>query len=414
MFLFLNKQIKEKGQVMVTMVIFFISITTIIILGLTNPIISHISMATSISVSKESFYAAEAGIEDVVYRLKMGLPVATSQVLAVGNHSVTTTVVDESGGKIITSIGEANDYFRKIKTTVILGEGVSFHYGLQVGTGGIEMSNNSRVNGNVYSNNKIEGSNGARITGSAYVSNFGFIDNVDIGTSGGDAYADKVTDSNITGNLYCQTGSGNNKSCDTSLPDPPVQDFPVSDVDIDNWKAIAEAGGVINGNVSLSSSSSSLGPVKIVGNLTMTNNYRLTINGTVWVTGKIYTSNGSLIKLSSSYGSGSGILLSDSEIKVSNNSVFQGSGTAGSYVMLLSTYDGGNIAIEIDNNAGAVILNAQKGKVKFSNNAGAKSVSAKSVELDNGATIDYDIGLVNVNFTSGPGGGFDIVGWREI
>ena len=80
--------------------------------------------------------------------------------------------------------------------------------------------------------------------------------------------------------------------------------------------------------------------------------------------------------------------------------------------MLVSTYTGN--AIEIDNNAGAVILNAQKGKVKFSNNAEAKSVSAKSVELDNGATIDYDIGLVNVNFISGPGGGFDIVGWREI
>src|SRR3989338_11009193 len=126
MFLFLNNRIiKKKGQVMVTVVIFFISITTIIILGLTNPIISHISMATSIAVSKDSFYAAEAGIEDVVYRLKAGLPVATSQILNVGNHSVTTTVVDESGGKTITSIGEANDYFRKIKTTVILGEGVS-------------------------------------------------------------------------------------------------------------------------------------------------------------------------------------------------------------------------------------------------------------------------------------------------
>ena len=399
---------------MVTVVIFFISITSIIILGLTNPIISHISMATSISVSKESFYAAEAGVEDVVYRLKVGLPVAASQILTVGNHSVTTTMVDDSGGKVITALGEANDYFRKIKTTVILGEGASFHYGLQVGTGGIEMSNNSRVNGNVYSNNKIEGSNGARVTGSAYVSNFGLIDNVDIGTSGGDAYANTVTDSNISGDLYCQIGSGNNKSCDTSLPDPPVQDYPISDADINNWKDVAEAGGVINGDVSLSSSSSSLGPVKIVGNLTMTNNYRLTINGTVWVTGKIDISNGSLIKLSSSYGSGSGILISDSEIKVSNNSVFQGSGTAGSYVMLLSTYDGSNIAIEIDNNAGAVILNAQKGKVKFSNNAGAKSVSAETVELYNGATIDYDIGLVNVNFISGPGGGFDISSWREI
>ena len=399
---------------MVTVVIFFISITSIIILGLTNPIVSHISMATSISVSKESFYAAEAGVEDVVYRLKVGLPVAASQILTVGNHSVTTTMVDDSGGKVITALGEANDYFRKIKTTVILGEGASFHYGLQVGTGGIEMSNNSRVNGNVYSNNKIEGSNGARVTGSAYVSNFGLIDNVDIGTSGGDAYANTVTDSNISGDLYCQIGSGNNKSCDTSLPDPPVQDYPISDADINNWKDVAEAGGVINGDVSLSSSSSSLGPVKINGNLTMTNNYRLTINGTVWVTGKIDISNGSLIKLSSSYGSGSGILISDSEIKVSNNSVFQGSGTAGSYVMLLSTYDGSNIAIEIDNNAGAVILNAQKGKVKFSNNAGAKSVSAETVELYNGATIDYDIGLVNVNFISGPGGGFDISSWREI
>ena len=66
------------------------------------------------------------------------------------------------------------------------------------------------------------------------------------------------------------------------------------------------------------------------------------------------------------------------------------------------------------NNAGAVIINAQKGSVRFSNNSGAKEAVANKLELENNATITYESGLADVNFSSGPSGGWDIISWKEI
>ena len=585
MFSFLKHQKREKGlpaqagQAMIIAVIFFICISTATILGLTNPMVRHIAMATSIASSKESFYAAEAGIEDVVYRLKSGLPVSPSQSLIVGNNNVVTTITDESGSKVVTAVGDANSYFRKVETRLTAGVGASFHYGLQTGTGGIVMSNNSIVHGNVYANGDISGSNGARITGSAYAANtsalntdqlndsplpptstiqfghnstqedvaqsftvsqalpinkiavylrkvstpgnltvrittdnggkpstntlaqgafsaslvtgsFGWIEiplssnpelvpsqtywlvldgsnnsgkyyivgsnsdypsgNAKIGKYGstwnntsplgldayfkiflggltssinsvivgsdsaGDARAHDVSGSTVFGALYCQSGSGNNKACDTSLPDPTPEPFPISDGNIEEWKSVAEnSDGIINGNVSLSGSSSSLGPKKINGNFTLSNNYILNVTGTIWVTGDINISNGSVVKLSSSYGHDSGVIVSDGAINLSNNVAFAGSGQSGSYVLLLTTSSSAN-AINVSNNAGTVILNAQNGTINFANNAGAKSATAQQINLSNGATITYEGGLINVNFSSGPSGGYDILNWKEI
>ena len=128
-----KKYKKESGQAMIIAVVFFICVSVATILGLTNPMVRHIAMATSIAISKESFYAAEAGVEDVVYRLKIGLPVASSQTLVVGDQSVITTITDESSGKVITAVGNANNYLRKVKTNLALGTGVAFHYGIQAG-----------------------------------------------------------------------------------------------------------------------------------------------------------------------------------------------------------------------------------------------------------------------------------------
>jgi hypothetical protein len=75
---------------------------------------------------------------------------------------------------------------------------------------------------------------------------------------------------------------------------------------------------------------------------------------------------------------------------------------------------GGANAIDIANNAGTVILNAQNGYVRFSNNAGAKEATGYKIILDNNAYITYDSGLANVNFSSGPSGGWNIISWKEV
>ncbi len=248
----------------------------------------------------------------------------------------------------------------------------------------------------------------------------GLINGVNVGVSGvGDAQAHSVTGSVIAGNLYCQVGSGNNKSCNTSKTDPNSLDYAISEGNILDWKNLAVAGGVINGDYTLSSSGS-LGPKKIAGNLNIINNKTLTLTGTLWVTGNIILNNGGKIQLDSSYGANSGVVVSDGTVTVSNNSLFAGSGQSGSYLLVVSTSNcptgsscAGAYAIDVSNNAGAVIIDAQSGTIHLNNNASVKQLTADKIVIDNGTTINYEQGITNTNFTNGPTGGWTIKTWAE-
>ena len=584
------KHIEKKkyieGQAMILAVLLFMAISMAILFGIAGPVLRQKAIVSDLLRSRSTYFLAEAGIEDVLYRYKTAKTVSSSEVLTINGQSATTTITNTSTGKQIAAVASVSDHVRKVTTDLILGEGVSFHYGVQVGGGGFIMGNNSGVNGNVYSNGNITASNGAFITGSAFAANsislttdqsnvtpstppnsivfrntsasqdvaqkfqtattsvankvqlyikkngspanatvklvtdssgspstnvlttgtlsaslvtgsyslvdvvfvsnpqlsestdywlvidnstnsssnyytiganalYGsgdakigqqgsswastspspldiyfnlFLGGVNASISGatvgtgstGDAWANTITGSTVRGNLYCQTGSGNNKSCNTSQADPVPQGYPVSDGNIAQWKSDATAGGTYNGNRTINGSNASLGPQKIEGNLTITNGANVTLTGVVWVTGTITVANNVNVSLSSLYGSNSGIILSDDKISLSNNSQFTGSGTTGSYIMLITTSDcpasstcGGGSAIDVANNAGTVILNAQNGTIHFSNNSGAKEAVGYAINLDNGAVITYEQGLANLNFSSGPSGGYSINSWKE-
>lgn len=254
------------------------------------------------------------------------------------------------------------------------------------------------------------------------------IDNVKIGTAGvGDAKAHEVEGSTIQGALYCQTGSGNNKACDTSQVDPVPQAYAISQANIDQWKSDAcdgSASCTITGDYA-PVGDVSLGPKHITGNLTIPKDSTLTLTGTVWVEGTITVANGAgsntKVKLASSYGSDSGVIVADGKVDISNNVKFENSGTSGSFVLLLTTNDcpngatcGGAPAINVSNNVGAVLLDAPNGTLHFNNGSAATEATASRIELDPGATVTYNSGLVDASFSSGPGGSFDITTWREV
>ena len=241
----------------------------------------------------------------------------------------------------------------------------------------------------------------------------GIIDGVNVGTAGvGNAYAHTINNATIEGTNYCQIGSGNNKACNTSLPDPTQVAMPISEQNILDWKAEAEAGGTYSGNYIVDGTTTSLGPTRITGNLTVKNNAVFTITGTLWVEGDMLFDNGSLVKLSPSYGSSEGVVVADGTITISNNASFEGSGVAGSYPMLLTT-SYSDSAITLNNNAGAVILYAGNGTINVSNNAGAVALTAFKINLEPNAEIDYNSGLANSNFVNGPSGGWNISSWQE-
>lgn len=244
------------------------------------------------------------------------------------------------------------------------------------------------------------------------------ITDVVVGQNGvGDAWAHTVSGSTIEGNNYCQNGAGNNKACDTSWADPAPQPYPVSDGNIAEWKAAAAAGEFIAGNKTITASST-LGPAEITGNLSI--RAQLTLTGVVYVHGTISTNNNNTIKIDPSFGENGTILLADDRIDLGNGAQFFGSGTPGSYILLLTTSNCtvaicgiGNAAINLSNNVGTVIINAQNGEVYVKNGAGASEITADLIDLEPNAIVTYESGLASTVFTTGPSGGYTIASWRE-
>ncbi|MFA6353791.1 MAG: hypothetical protein WCW93_02580 [Candidatus Paceibacterota bacterium] len=412
---------KNKGAAMLIVVVFFLFISLAIITGLVSPTIREFKNTNMNLKSKQSYFLAESGGEDATYRILNNMAISESEVIALDNNSVNTTITTLLGNtKQIVSLGDVGRLQRKTNLTLKTGEGVVFKYGSQAGQGGFVFQNNSYVNGSLYSNGNIIGSNNAYITGDAFVAGgTGLISNMRVGYGGtGSAHAHNITGSTVTGTIYCQIGSGNNKSCDPSQPDPEVKDLPISDDKITEWKTDATNGGTTSGNITISTPTI-LGPQKIIGNLTIDST--LTIANTIYVTGNIVI-NGT-VKLDSSYGATSAILIADGYITISNGVVFQDSGTTGSYILLLSnsTCDAsvygapcnGHNAIDVSNNSSISIVNAQKGTVYFSNNASVKEAVGNKIELKNNTHFDYGSGLIDVGFTSGPSGAWTVDSWGE-
>jgi len=567
----------QSGAAMLMSIVFFLFISVAIISGLVSPSIRGFKDADNLLKSHQSFFLSESAVEDSYYRLKTTKSIWSTNTITIGDNSATATITDSGyNEKTVSSLGDVSSRQRKSEVTLGTGTGVSFSYGVQSGTGGLTMANNSVINGSVYSNGNITGS--GAITGTALAANSpalaadqtndsgvpaydvtfgnangtqdfaqsfqvsstdvvnkvdlylkkvstpgnltvrivsnsgsnpgtttlasgslpaslvstnygwvsvplssnpelsagttywividgstnssryykigansgvyasgggkigqysgtwnntspsgldgyfrlylggltGLISGITVGTGGvGNAYAHTVNNSTIAGINYCQTGSGNNKSCNTSLPDPTQVAMPISDQNILDWKSEAEAGGTHSGDYILDDDSGSLGPKKITGNLTVINNADLTVEGTLWVQGNMIVENNATVRLSSSYGTSEGVVVADGTIDIENNAVFAGSGSSGSYLMTLSTSTSTE-AIDLENNGGSVILYAANGTVNLSNNASAKALNGKRINLNNNVTVIYDSGLTNSNFVNGPSGAWSISSWREV
>ena len=607
----MQRQIKRKvnhqsGAAMLISVVFFLFIALAIITGLVSPTVREFKNAQVNLNSKKSYFLAESGSEDALYRIINGIAISESpdsEIITLDSNSATTTITTNSdSSKNITSLGDISSYQRKTNIVLSISSvGVGFNYGVQVGSGGVEMGENSKIVGNIYSNGSISGDQGTKIEGDAIVAgyieeslearsmsclqdkivgqanpeidyaqsfiapssdalgkvslylkkvgnpssrtvkivadnngspddesvasdtlnndlvttSYGWIDitfssppllvdgniywivldadrdnskywvwcnDSDSSYSSGvgkysedwdddpwtqitgdlnfrtyfgagassldgvtvleDAKANTITDSKICGDAYYQSidasslnflNNPTTQVCGTPTtngtaypdsPDPSVENMPISQANIDQWKVDAQVGDPISGDYSVTSDVS-LGPKEITGDLLMTStNKTLTITGTVYVHGNIDIKNGSTIKCNVSYGANSCLIVADGWIHTDQNGTFAGSGTAGSFIMLLTTlacdgsfstgcthHDG---AVDIHNNATGVIFYAQNGKINLHNGVDVTEVTAYKLALDNTATITYDQGLANANFSSGPSGGYSIESWKEV
>lgn len=588
----------QKGAAMLIVVLFFIILSVTLLVGVTGPIKNQIRNTNDTSSSKSSYNIADAQTENALYRFNNGKADAPTD-LALNGATATAMVTEVGDEKTLTvqgshySNGGQSFFDRYIKAIFKANEGVSFNYGLQVGSGGLQMSGSSYVIGNVYANGDISGNGGngwytTYITGtaisatlsnptisidissstqnpalynfgqnntnqdiaqsftaatstfineiqilikktgtpanatvklvnnnsgapgstvlasgvlnsatvtntSAYIpvvlgtqvslntntvywividvasnnaNNYysastytgafsgntkqgrfgtsvanlantnldfamkilvggdkGSIQNMGIGTVGNkDAWANTVTNTIVNGSLYCQTGSGNNKACDNTRQDPPTVPYPVSQANIDAWKAAATAGTVIQGNVSVGGAGTrTLGPAKINGNLEVGSSGRLNITGPIYVTGKVTVGGAGKIYVDSSMGTESGVIISDDLIDLNGSGGVYGSGQTGSYIVLNSTKTCSSYAeclsnpsILVTGAAGAVVLNAPEGGVVFSGSASVKAAVAKRMIMSGATSIQYETGLADIHFDSGPSGSWIQQSWKEV
>lgn len=225
----------------------------------------------------------------------------------------------------------------------------------------------------------------------------------------GGAYANQVSFVNASGALYCQVGTGNNKSCDTSRADPVIETVPFPQASIDLWKSEALAGGTSTSRA-VGHSGATLGPRKIIGNLSVSSDGVLSVSGTLWVTGNVTIDGDATVR--SADPSQSFAIVSDGLISVSGGANIDGA--PNSYILLLST-NSGSSAITLAGGATTAAVAAPFGTVAVSGGSDIKAIYANRISISGGANVQYGPALsaLNLSGASLSGGALNIKSWKE-
>lgn len=417
------------GQALLVVVLLFLGASLAAVLGVSATTAGGVKGISRARSSLESYVLAESLVEDIILRLQEGSDVDENESLSLGGHTATATVVDGSGdSKVITAEGDVRDAVRRLRTEVTIGEGIAFNFGVQTDAGGFVMENNSSVNGNLFSNGTVQGS-GQSVVGGSVVSAgpTGLIDGIHATSS---AWAHTIRNAEIDVDAYYQVISNTDVGGIEypGSPDQATTSLPITDEQVAEWEILAETGGTIATCPYEIDEDTTIGPIKIGCDVTIRNNPIITLRGHVWATGTIDIVNKPTLRVDSSVGDESLILIADNpanpltsgKIIVRNATTFLGSGEDGSYIMLLSQNNsaengGGERAITIEQSAsGDLLLYAGHGEVLLQQSTALKEVTAWRVRLQNSAQVTYESGLANTFFETGPSGSFTVSSWQEV
>lgn len=431
---------KKRGAAIITAVLLFVVISLAVVFGLSSSVAREYVTARDFAKSKGAYYLSEAGTEDAIYRIKNSKPISLQEILSLSGNFATTSISDvNSSTKSINSLGSILFNTRRVSATLTTSTGESFSYGVQAGSGGVDLQNSSSITGSIFSEGPITGTNniitGTVISGGSTGTNGLVSGIITQGTSS--VYAGTIQNSNIAGSAYCNTIMGSNiGSCKTLNAQPP-QPLPISDQDVANYETNAAAGGIATcsgGQYSITSAVS-IGPKKIPCDLNISGSAVVNLTGPLWVVGNISISNNVQINVDPALGGapnaavvvpvvadpGVATRATDGTIILRNSTSYnQKSGSnSNAYVMLLSANTGATVgnginAIDVQNSAqGKLLVYAGHGNINLQNNVQLQEVTGYKITLQNAANVVYASGLQNTLFTSGPGGSWSILDWKE-
>jgi len=466
---------KSKQGFAAILIIFILGMVSIAVAsGLILTGYNESQMARSGASGTSAYYVANSGVEDAIYKLNTLSGYAASSTVtyalpvATGNASVTVKpVAGNTKQRTIDSIGTMGPYASRLHALV---ENTSvkpgFEFAIQGGTNGVEI-NNSKIDGDVFSNGYIRGNqaaikNGACkdtgtglawITGSASaVDTIGKIDTNDTGPCiMQDAIAAHLTECYVFGTRTSpntvSTNCGGSVSPPVDSPAPTPAPMPLSDSDIQSIKSYLKNKGttfsddadltdiddcIIDGTSHAKNCggiTNTIGNIIITGNLVVNSNNILSISGPVWVKGSITFNSHVSVSITATTGQ---IVITDQSLTSSSNTAFDHNGNA--YLLFISTYPVNpsttptptpipgpssafcdTPAITISSNTENVLFFAPSGCALINSNAKFKgSLVAEKVKITNNSEVTYDPNLVNAVFSTSQTGGWQIASFSQL
>ena len=376
----------NSGQAALTAVLFFLFITLAATGGLASFSAVELKSANTLIKSKQVRSYTEGSSEDAAFRVVVGKNVPSQFSYSEGalNATTTATLIYDADGELefidILTDGDKDNIKRKINVLMEKVYKVSFMFGGLVGEGGIFMQNTSNITGNIHTNGSVTGQNSPTITGNVSA----------VGT---------ISDPpSVSG---------------TKTEGAAQQPMPVPESILDGWEQDALDGGVYSGQCPYKPADGTiLGPIKIPCDVEIGGTKVITITGRIWISGNLDMKNSAQLRLASSYGSRSEVVVAhkvsdevnSGMITVQNSAQLLGSGTVGSYIMVVSRnksaeLGGDKTAIDVKNSSSASIYYAPHGKVVVQNasqDVHVKTITAYELELKNSASVEYEEALSEV------------------
>ena len=151
----------NKGFAAIMALLVVISLVLVITFSMTIVVMTERQIDKNLISSAQSYYLAESGIEDALLRVIKSEDY--DEIPAINNFTLGDADISQSVDyigndvNIQTSSVHLNNK-RKLEIMLhITVDDISFHYGVQVGEGGLTMGNNSSIIGNLYSDGSVSG-----------------------------------------------------------------------------------------------------------------------------------------------------------------------------------------------------------------------------------------------------------------
>lgn len=437
-----------RGQASLVMVLLIGLVAISAALAASSLTTSNVQIEETIHQSDRAWYAAWAGVDELMYRLRARQNFGASYQISLAlddGATVSAVITGDSNQKTVVSEGYSDGVVKKIEVKVVSSSSkASFIFAVQTGVGGFELEGNTLVkganntSGNVYSNGDVlgirasSGQSGSKILGNVWA--VGRIGGLASPTDGG-VYIEKNAMANILsaclvgGNVLAPQPPSNCPFSGTYQVAPAPLPVPLAVVDIPYWKNQAENGTdwtgdcIIGGGADCTQGTNRLGNIKIAGNLIVPSNINVTFTGPVWVVGDISVNQNNIFYTDESVGSTSVVIIASDpanpsvkgKIVTSSNATFLRN-SQGAGLIFVSENPADNCAapsIDITSNTATVVFISENGCINIGSNSAISGILAKKVHVKNNSSVIYDPSLARA-IVDPNSGGWAVVSLREI